>query len=173
MTAAYVLRPAVPADAERLAEVTAEAFEGYRGFAPAGWQPPPPAAEVDRLRDLLAGADLWCLVAERDGAVAGHTAFLPAAQAIHPIDEPQLAHVRALFVRPGHWGTGLARQLHSAALEAAAARGYTAMRLFTPADQGRARRFYEREGWILHAEPSFEAALGLFLVEYRYALTSP
>jgi hypothetical protein len=41
------------------------------------------------------------------------------------------------------------------------------MRLFTPADQARARRFYEREGWTLRAEPYFEAALGLDLVLSR------
>jgi predicted GNAT family N-acyltransferase len=43
------------------------------------------------------------------------------------------------------------------------------MRLFTPEGQARARRFYEREGWVQYGEP-FEAGLGIPLVEYRREL---
>ena len=46
------------------------------------------------------------------------------------------------------------------------------MRLFTPAGQARARRFYEREGWVQAGAEFHEPALGLALVEYRYALAS-
>ena len=64
-----------------------------------------------------------------------------------PVDDPQLGHLLMLFVRQAHWGTPVARTLHAAMLEAAAERGFTELRLFTPAGQRRARRFYEREGW--------------------------
>jgi hypothetical protein len=50
------------------------------------------------------------------------------------------------------------------------ARGFTAMRLFTPAAQARARRFYEREGWTAAGEPSDELDFGMPLVEYRRAI---
>ena len=38
--------------------------------------------------------------------------------------------------RAAHWGTGLAQRLHAAALDEARARGFTAMRLFTPGRPG-------------------------------------
>jgi GNAT superfamily N-acetyltransferase len=77
-----------------------------------------------------------------------------------------------LFVRVPWWGTGLAAALHAAACAAAAARGFTAMRLFTPTEQARARRFYERQGWALTDGPYVEEDLGLSVVEYRRALST-
>jgi GNAT superfamily N-acetyltransferase len=77
---------------------------------------------------------------------------------------------RLLFVAQDHWGSGLAVTLHAASVEEARRRGFAEMRLFTPADHGRARRFYEREGWAQRAEPFDEPRLGMALVEYRYAL---
>ena len=43
------------------------------------------------------------------------------------------------------------------------------MRLFTPADQARARRFYEREGWRLEAAVE-DDEIGFAVVEYRLDL---
>jgi GNAT superfamily N-acetyltransferase len=77
-----------------------------------------------------------------------------------------------LFVRPSHWGTPVARDLHAAMVEAAAGRGFTGLRLFTPAGQRRARRFYEREGW--RAVREFHAPhLELDVVEYRRGCPTP
>jgi hypothetical protein len=45
------------------------------------------------------------------------------------------------------------------------------MRLFTPTEQARARRFYERQGWALTDGPYVEEDLGLSVVEYRRALS--
>ena len=76
----------------------------------------------------------------------------------------------ALFVTREHWGTGLARRLHAAAIDEARARGFTGMRLFTPGGQQRARRFYEREGWSLARPPPFDEPLGLEIAECRRAV---
>jgi ribosomal protein S18 acetylase RimI-like enzyme len=43
------------------------------------------------------------------------------------------------------------------------------MRLYTPADHQRARRFYEREGFVQRAEP-IPSDLGFPVVEYRRTL---
>ena len=43
-------------------------------------------------------------------------------------------------------------------LACARGRGYAWMRLFTPAAQARARRFYEREGWCRRARSSTRPA---------------
>lgn len=137
---------------------------------PAGWEPPPPSVERAHLDRLLPDAATWCLVAEVDGRIAGQVSFVPAARAVHPVDDPSLAHLRNLFVDRAFWGGGLAKTLHAAALDAAGDRGFTAMRLYTPAEHARARRFYEREGWTQKDDPFEEPGLGMAIVEYRFYL---
>ena len=164
------LRRAGPDDAATLAAVQYEGFEGYRGIAPPGWEPLRPQDDLDGLRASLASPDTYCLFAETPaGESAGHVAFLPAAVSHRPEPDPQLAHLWQLFVRPPFWGQGVALALHDAALAEAIARGYTRMRLNTPLDQARARRFYEREGWQLAGEID-DHGFGLRMVEYRRAL---
>jgi GNAT superfamily N-acetyltransferase len=167
----YAFRAATADDAERIVEVTVEGFEGYRAFAPTGWTPPSASAEAERLVGLLGDDHVWYLVAEHDGELVGHVGFLPADRlAFARVDDPGLVHFRQLFVTPAHWGTGLATRLHAAAVDEARARGFTAMRLFTPGGQVRARRFYEREGWSLARPPAFDERIGLEIAEYRRAL---
>lgn len=84
-----MLRPAVVADAERLARVVIEGFEVYREFAPPGWEPPPAEDEIERAEETT-----WCLLAESEGRVVGQVTFLPAARAALPVGEPKLAHLR-------------------------------------------------------------------------------
>jgi GNAT superfamily N-acetyltransferase len=162
----------VPADADAIADLTIEGFESYRSFAPAGWQPPAATSEAERVQELLAQEGSWWVVAEDEGGLAGHASFIPASLSVHAVADAGLAHVRALFVTRRLWGSGLATELHAAAVAAGRERGYTTMRLFTPSEQARARRFYEREGWTLAGAPAFAPALGLELVEYRLALAT-
>ncbi len=165
------LRAATQADAERIAAVTVEGFGTYRAFAPHGWTPPSTAEEVERLRRLLGQDYVWYLVATQAQELLGHVGFLPANRLqFAPSDDPGLVHFRQLFVVRAHWGTGLAAALHAAAVQEATARGFASMRLFTPADQARARRFYEREGWTLTRPPAFDERLGLDIAEYRRPL---
>ncbi|HEV3379345.1 MAG TPA: GNAT family N-acetyltransferase [Thermoleophilaceae bacterium] len=168
----WSLRPATMADAERLAAVVAEAFEGYRSIAPPGWEPPDPQGELDRLREDLASDGVWCLVAEEGTQLAGQVAIMPARIHRHPAADTAMAHLWQLFVRPPWWGTGLATELHTRAIQAATARGFSSMRLFTPAAQARARRFYEREGWTVAGDPPVDLDLGIPIVEYRRAISS-
>jgi GNAT superfamily N-acetyltransferase len=164
-------RDATAADAEALARTVIDGFEHYRTFAPAGWEPPPLAVELEVAQRLLPDERVWALVAEDDGRIVGQISILPAAMAGVPADDPALAHLRNLFVEPAHWGTGLAATLLHAGAAEARERGFRAMRLFTPAGQGRARRFYEREGWRRVGEEFSAPELGLPLIEYRYALS--
>jgi GNAT superfamily N-acetyltransferase len=166
--AGFHLRRAVPADAEELGRTALLGFETYRSFAPRGWEPP--ASEAELTRERLALPAVWCAVGEHDREMAGHVGFVAAALHAFPDEDPELAHLWGLFVRPEHWGTGLAASLHSAALAEASARGYRRFRLFVAAAQGRARRFYEREGWGAVGEPILEPYLGLEIFEYRRPL---
>ena len=171
MTERYAFRPATSVDAERMVAITVEGFESYRSFAPDGWTPPSASVEAERLAALLGDDHVWYLVAEHDGELVGHVGFLPAdVLSFARVDDPRLAHFRQLFVSRPHWGTGVAQRLHAAAIDEARTRGFNAMRLFTPAGQHRARRFYEREGWSLARPPAFDERIGLEIAEYRRAL---
>src|SRR5688572_16931124 len=79
----------------------------YPSFAPAGWTPPSALDEAEHLRALLADERVWCLVAEAAGEPVGQVTILPASIAARPTDEPGLAHLRNLFVRGEHQGTGV------------------------------------------------------------------
>ena len=166
------IRPAHADDAPQIAHLAIAGFETYRAFAPDGWEPPTIDAATAEVIAALALPSAWCTIASDAAGHAGHVGWLAAEHARRPVADPGLAHLWQLFVRRDRWGDGLARRLHDAALEAAGARGFTVMRLYTPARQARARRFYEREGWTL-ARPAFDdAAFGMSIVEYRRALAA-
>jgi len=162
------IREATPDDAPAIRALMLEGFETYVEFAPPGWEPQLPPEEAFRTR--LALESHWCAIAiDDEGTPLGHSAFLDAADSGHPGTEPGLAHFWQLFVRPSHWGTGLASDLMARAVAAARERGFTTMRLFTPSGQARARRFYEREGFALVREFD-DDRLGLRVAEYRRPL---
>ncbi len=154
-------------------------LESYVDFAPPGWTPPQLPHERERTAGLLADADTWAALALEGGEPVGHVGVVPAREraigepaAVDPRTRPLLpgmAHLWQLFVLPPWWGTGVADTLHEAAVAEMARRGYVRARLVTPADHARARRFYERRGWLLASEGSDEH-LGLDLAEYHVEL---
>jgi GNAT superfamily N-acetyltransferase len=166
---AMQIRPARARDAEAIAAIVVECDRTFVNFAPAGWQPPSYERELEVARDAFAQPDRWIAVAEAEGQPIGYAAFIAASATRIPVDDPELAHLGRLFVRPAYWGAGVATALHDAAIAEAAARGFNRIRLFTPASHGRARRFYEREGWRAVAEMP-RSPLGLPLIEYRRGL---
>jgi len=164
------IRKATAHDAPRLTALVIEGFESYLEFAPRGWVVPTFELESLAVSGTLAKPSAWCVLACDDVGLAGHVGWLAAAEARNPVADPGLAHLWQLFVRRDRWGTGLATRLHDFALEAAGERGFTALRLYTPADHARGRRFYEREGWTLWGDPVDDAAFGMKVAEYRREL---
>jgi GNAT superfamily N-acetyltransferase len=165
-----VLRPATDADAEALGRGVVEGIDGYREFAPPGWAPPPLGEAIEHALELLHDPDSWCVVAELEGRVIGQITVLPAEHTRVPPGEPGLGHLSFLMVDREHWGGGVATRLHAAALADARERGYRELRLFAAAGQARARRFYEREGWVQRGETAFDPIPGLVMTEYRIRL---
>ena len=159
------VRPVEPADVPALLEITLEGFETYRAFAPPDWEVPELRHEqVVAIEDVAT----WLVADDEDGTPVGHVLLIPARRSAAPVDDPKLGHLMQLFVRRTHWGTKVASLLHAAALDEAAARGFEEIRLFTPTGQGRARRFYEREGWRRVASID-QTPLGFPIEEYRIA----
>jgi GNAT superfamily N-acetyltransferase len=165
------IRPATLNDVPVLAETMRLGFDGYRAFAPRGWEPPPPERERARIAERLPLPDAWCRIAEAGGEPAGHVAILAARERTGDrLPIRGLAHLWMLFVREPWWGSGLATRLHRLAVDEAAARGFSAMQLYTPARHARARAFYEREGWSTDGVETLEPMIGLDLVRYERAL---
>jgi GNAT superfamily N-acetyltransferase len=159
-------RAATLADAPAFGALIAAGFALYRAFQPAGWEPPGAERETARTAERLAREGTWAQLALDGDRPAGCVLFEPAPEP----GAAGVAHLANLFVAPPWWGTGVAARLHGAAVAAMRERGYAVGRLFTPAAQARARRFYEREGWRLAGPPSWGELLEMSLVEYRIDL---
>ena len=165
------MRAATVEDAETIAETVRIGFDSFRAWAGPHFDPPPAALELQRVREGLARASTWAVLALCDGKPAGHVSLTQARERVEPrADIPGLAHLWQLFVRPPWWGSGLATQLNALVVAEAAARGYAAIRLHTPAGHRRARAFYEREGWHTDGVLLPEPLLGIDLVQYRLDL---
>jgi GNAT superfamily N-acetyltransferase len=164
-----VFREIAPDDLDDLAAAVADAFAGYRGLAPAGWHPPTAGDQVGVLQGWIADPDFWGELALDGQTLVGHATCIPARHSFRATPEPALAHLGHLFVGPRYWGTGAATQLLAHATSAAATRGFTAMRLFVPAGQARARRFYARERFVAVGDP-FDPGIGLPVIEYQRSL---
>lgn len=102
-----VVRAEVPGDAPAIRQVVAAAFGG-----------PAEADLVDRLREL-APRPFLSLVAEAEGAVAGHVLFTPA----RPADGPELLALAPLAVAPPAQRRGIGTALVLAGLARAAELG--------------------------------------------------
>jgi GNAT superfamily N-acetyltransferase len=136
------VRRARPADARPIAEVHVRTWQAaYRhAFSAelldelsvdereAGWR-----------RRLEEGYVMW--VAETATTIAGFAAVGPSRS------ERDAGELYAIYVLPEAWGSGAARELMGSAREWFAQEGYATAMLWVLADNPRARRFYEREGW--------------------------
>ena len=167
----FATRRATLDDVSVLAETQRQGFAGYVAFLPRGWAPPSTEIEAMGIAERLSQPDAWCVIAYDGLDVAGHVAIVAGRERTGDRELiPGLAHLWMLFIREPWWGTGLATSLLAMAVEETTARGYEAMRLYTPADQARARAFYEREGWTTDGEARFEPMLAFDLLEYRRTL---
>jgi putative acetyltransferase len=127
--AAFALRPLRPEDVAGLTDLWASA-----------WRATGLAIDFDARRDWFAahlarlaadGAEI--IVADAGNELAGFVSIRRAD-----------GHLDQLCVAPARQGCGLARLL----LDAARARAPGVIRLEVNADNGRARRFYAREGFV-------------------------
>ncbi len=126
---------AAPADRPALAALLAEMGSFYAERTDAATL----AAAAQALTAPAGRAGPFCLLARRDGAPAGFVSmsgFFPA------FDFTWGLLLKDLFVAEAHRGTGVARQLMTAAMRLAATRGYTRVDWTTDATNARARAFY-------------------------------
>jgi ribosomal protein S18 acetylase RimI-like enzyme len=113
----------------------------YRGYFP--HSSPPTVTELQaiwatRLDDPTAVA----LLASRDGRPAGSV----MARADPEFGEGQVV---GLHVVPSHWGQHIGSALYDSALALLSEAGYRTAGLWVIAANQRARRMYEKRGWVL------------------------
>lgn len=163
------VRRAEPADAREIAEVHVRTWQAaYRHAFPAEVLDSLSVDDREDLaRRLLARWSEVIWVAEAEGRIVGFAAVGPSRT------EDDTGELYAIYVLPEAWGTGAASRLMAEAKAWFAQEGYATAMLWVLADNPRARRFYEREGWRVEGE-RVDTVYGVEVEEalYRLALVS-
>lgn len=157
-----LVRRARAEDAEGFVRAYEEAWDA--ALAPVvgkslGELAPPFEVRVAQFREGVEAApehaQIW--VAERNGVIEGVSVAVR--------ESPDSVELRALYVVPSAWGSGVAAELMEAAITSVGSGAIEAV-LWVGENNARARRFYEREGWIADAE-SRVSPLGPSEIQYR------
>jgi ribosomal protein S18 acetylase RimI-like enzyme len=122
-----------------------------------------PAAREGAARRFATDPDSDTFVAEAEGRIVGFVGTGAAE------DEGEARELFAIYVLPEAWGTEAGSGLMQAALEAMRDRGAADAILWVLDDNPRARRFYEREGWLADGSAESEY-LGLTVPLARYRI---
>ncbi|WP_241777919.1 GNAT family N-acetyltransferase, partial [Streptomyces sp. CT34] len=122
----------------------------------------------------------WEPVAERAGEVVGWVALGPARDAdIAPEgggpsgSRLPVGELPALYVEPGLIGTGVGRELLAAGTDRARASGFGTLCLWVVRGDLRARRFYERAGFVPDGAAEAYEVGGRSVPELRYRRPPP
>jgi len=144
------IRTATLDDADSLALVHVQTWQAaYAEILPAGYLAALDlTAWIARWRRNLAArtASTRTLVAEDNGKIVGFASVGPyrAKDGV----EPGIGEVYAIYAHPTSWSTGAGRALTDAAIAHLTEAGLPEIRLWVFADNPRARRFYERAGFV-------------------------
>lgn len=144
---AWTIRAAGPDDAGDIAALHVASWRwAYRGLLADGVLD---ALNVDERAvmwtELLADDHVTVLVAERDGALAG---FASAGASRDDDATQETGEVAAIYLAEAEAGTGLGRALFARIQDELRSHGFTRATLWVLETNARARRFYEREGWL-------------------------
>jgi ribosomal protein S18 acetylase RimI-like enzyme len=160
------VRRATVEDARAIAEVHIETWRAtYVDI-----MPPEVLAglDVDRREELwrryAATEGYAVFVAERDGRVVGFVSVGACD------DLEDTGELYAIYVAPDVWGTRAGLALMEAAVEWLAERWDEAV-LWVATENPRARRFYERYGWIVDGDRVDTSLIGAPVPETRYRLS--
>lgn len=141
------IRPAEPRDTPAMGAVWLRAaLVGYEGIFPPEAPMPAVEAVADDWRQAIErpwGRAAYFVACDRgpDRTVVGTVAAVPDAE------ESARGHLQALYVDPGHWGRGIGRALHDAALVHLRRAGFRVAVCWIIEGNVRARAMFERWGW--------------------------
>lgn len=160
------VRFAEPADSREVAEVHVRTWQAaYQHVVPFEVLE---ALSVDeregQWRQRIEGNRVVVWVAQIRGRVVGFASVGPSRT------EEGAGELYAIYVLPEAWGGGAAPALMGAVKAWFASEGYSTAMLWVLADNPRARRFYEREGWKVEGMRT-EPIGGVEIEEALYRLT--
>jgi GNAT superfamily N-acetyltransferase len=114
-------------------------------------------------RQILQNVEQTALVAEDDdGRIVGWCTVGPSR------DEDADGELWGIYVLSDAWGNGAGTALLAAGVDALRDSGCREVILWVLEDNPRARRFYEREGWLLDDARKEDEFLGVGVAEVRY-----
>jgi len=158
------IRPARPDDAAAVAVVHTRSWQGaYEHVFGAERLAAIDATRRQAIaeRAIAAGG---VAVAEEDGGIVGFVAIGPSS------DVEGEGELFMIYVLPEAWGTGAGHALMEAA-KGLLRESYADATLYVLEDNPRARRFYEREGWVLDGTTKTGEFLGVPVAEVRYRIS--
>lgn len=121
-----------------------------------------------RVLDASSGDQV--VVAERDGRVVGFVQVGPA----HDADTgPTTGQLLTIYLHPDEWGAGVGRRLHDAGLDRLAGRGFARAVLWMLSTNGRAERFYVRQGWERDGHIRVQQFGGAVVIDHRWVRDVP
>ena len=160
------VRRATPDDARSIAGVHVDTWRAaYPGIIPQDVLDALDVAERERRWERIAvGENNALFVADREGRVVGFVNVGPCGD-IHETGE-----LYAIYVHPEAWSSGAGLMLMDAAVSWLSERWPEAV-LWVATENPRARRFYERYGWVEDATRIDELLPGVHVPEVRYRLS--
>jgi ribosomal protein S18 acetylase RimI-like enzyme len=168
MTAPLV-RPATVDDAEGIALAHVRSWQGaYRGLMPDHLLDSlDVTARAQRQREMFerlpAGAAIFVATGD-DGRIVGFAQAGEYEAGEYEDSADGAGQVYAIYVDPQHWRTGAGRALMAAALTHLTAAGPRPVRLWALDGNERARRFYERCGFVADGARGTHTVRGEFEV---------
>ena len=153
-------------DADTIGRITSRSWHAaYRGIVPkeylAGITPDFRAKKFREVYPLLNGVEFYLIHADNEpvGVINLHECLKG--------DIPYCGEIGVFYFLPDYWGKGLGDKAMSFALVRLQELGYHDAILWVLAETSRARRFYEKHGFVLDGS-SKVISLGKELVEVRY-----
>lgn len=150
--------------------VPSEEWETIRAARLQALRDSPHAFASSHAEEVIRPDDWWIegahrlawFVAEEDGMIVGLVAGMPLG------DTPEII---SMWVEPGHRGTGVAEDLVGAVVAWAKTEGARGLCLAVAQDNDRARRFYERVGFVPTGDgPTLRSRPDVCTTEMRLSL---
>ena len=165
------VRAATVRDAPALAAVQARSWQAaYQGLLPQDF--------LDKL-DMSDGTQRWerallaaqwpragVMVAVPGPEMVGFARFRPTRDKGE--DTALVAEISQIYIAPELWGRGLGKRLMSTALARVAVSGYAQATVWVLDTNWRARRFYERCGWVQDGAARHNDSYSFPIADVRY-----
>lgn len=156
------IRPIKPEEAEAVSRIYALSWKtAYRGIVPQSCLDTLP---LDRWVPALRGDSFQSLVLEEGGALIGTSGFSKARDEQYP----GWGEIISLYLLPEHVGKRYGRALMEQVKDRLAGEGYNRISLWVLEDNHRARRFYQKHGFVDSGERMEYEIEGESLKELRY-----